>query len=114
MGGSSQTGLLLGEAASLARVILENPKAIADVVFNPNTVKKLVDAKDKSTPQKIVEAVRDVATTAGQQALRTGPRIGGTEEPMVEGTQMITPSAQEDELKSLKEELRLRTEGAQQ
>lgn len=114
VGGSSQTGLLLGEAASLARVILENPKAIADVVFNPNTVKKLVDAKAKSTPQKIVEAIRDVATTTGQQALRTGPRIGGTEEPMVEGTQMVAPSAQEDELKSLKEELRLRTEGAQQ
>jgi hypothetical protein len=106
-GGSAQLGLILGEVASLARAVLEDPKAIAAVVFNPDTAKKLVAAKNTSNPRKILEAVKNVATIASQQAVRAGPRLGSSTPSGIEEEQM--PPIQDD-LKSLLEEQASRRE----
>lgn len=79
LGGTSQQGLIARELASLADMITKDPRAMADVVFNPETVKKMAEAQRKG---KLTKAA-DLATILGVSAAKFAPRIG----PMLETTQ---------------------------
>jgi len=81
LGGTSQQGLIASELASLANKIISDPRAIADVIFNPDTVKKMAEAERKG---KLTKA-GDLATMLGVSAAKFAPRVG----PMVESTQPI-------------------------
>jgi hypothetical protein len=85
-GATSQQGLILGELASVAKFIVNDPKAIADVVFNPDTVKKMAEAQRTGKLKKAA----DLATMLGMSAAKFAPRVG----PMVETTQPIDISQQ--------------------
>jgi len=78
-GATSQQGLILGELASIAKFIINDPKAIADVVFNPDTVKKMAEAQRTGKIKK----AGDLARSLGVSAAKFAPRVG----PMVETTQ---------------------------
>jgi len=78
-GATSQQGLIVRELASLAYLIIKDPKAIADVVFNPDTVKKMAEAQRTGTLKKAA----DLATMLGVSAAKFAPRVG----PMLETTQ---------------------------
>lgn len=79
LGGTSQQGLIARELASLADMITKDPRAMADVVFNPETVKKMAEAQRKG---KLTKAA-DLATMLGVSAAKFAPRVG----PMMETTQ---------------------------
>jgi len=85
-GGTAQQGLVVGELASLANVIIKDPKAIADVVFNPETVKKMAEAQRTGKLKKAA----DLATMLGVSAAKFAPRVG----PMLETTQPEDTSQQ--------------------
>jgi hypothetical protein len=85
-GATSQQGLILGELASVAKFIVNDPKAIADVVFNPDTVKKMAEAQRTGKLKKAA----DLATMLGMSAAKFAPRVG----PMVETTQPTDISQQ--------------------
>lgn len=108
-GGSAQAGLIVGELTSLARAILENPNAIANVVFNPETTKKMLRVKERSTKGRIndaAEAILGGFITTGQQILRAGPRVGPSGSPTVENE--ATAADAQAELRLLLEERALR------
>lgn len=86
LGGTAQQGLILRELTSLADVILRDSKAAADVIFNPDTVKKMADAQRKG---KLTKAV-DLVQALGVSAAKFAPRVG----PMVETTQPIDTTQQ--------------------
>ena len=85
-GATSQQGLIFGELASVAKFIVNDPKAIADVVFNPDTVKKMAEAQRTGKLKKAA----DLATMLGMSAAKFAPRVG----PMVETTQPTDMSQQ--------------------
>lgn len=84
LGATSQQGLLLRELSSLADMILRDPKATADVIFNTDTVKKMADAQRKGKVSKVA----DLVTLLGSSAAKFAPRVG----PMVETTQPLDMS----------------------
>jgi hypothetical protein len=79
VGGTSQQGLIARELVSLAEMITKDPRAMADVVFNPETVKKMAEAQRKG---KLTKAA-DLAAMLGASAAKFAPRVG----PMLETTQ---------------------------
>lgn len=86
-GGSAQAGLIVGELTSLARAVLESPKAISEVVFNPETAKKMAQLNTRSTQDRIKDAMdtlSNATATTAAQALRAGPRAGSVGAPTVE------------------------------
>jgi hypothetical protein len=85
-GATSQQGLILGEIASVAKFIVNDPRAIADVVFNPDTVKKMAEAQRTGKLKKAA----DLATMLGISAAKFAPRAG----PMLETTQPEDTSQQ--------------------
>ncbi len=105
-GGSAQLGLLLGEASALARAVLEDPRAISAIVFNPETAKKLLAAKNKGVPYKMLEAIRDVSIVTGQQAVRAIPRVSTSNVEDASATPPNSPeAAQPNQLDLLQAEL---------
>jgi len=79
LGGTSQQGLIARELASLADMITKDPRAMADVVFNPDTLKKMAEAQRKGKLSKAA----DLATMLGTSAAKFAPRVG----PMADTTQ---------------------------
>ena len=79
VGGTSQQGLIARELVSLAEMITKDPRAMADVVFNPQTVKKMAEAQRKG---KLTKAA-DLAAMLGASVAKFAPRVG----PMLETTQ---------------------------
>lgn len=81
LGATSQQGLLLQEVSGLIRTIFENPKTIANVVFDENTVKSLADAQKKGLTRKTLETMLAGLKVATQTAVRAGPRLGSAVPP---------------------------------
>jgi hypothetical protein len=79
LGGTAQQGLIARELASLADMITRDPRAMADVVFNPETVKKMAEAQRKGKLSKAA----DLASMLGASAAKFAPRVG----PMVDTAQ---------------------------
>lgn len=79
LGGTSQQGLIARELAGLARLIMENPQAMADVIFNPQTVRDMAKAQRTGTLRKGA----DIATSLAGSLAKFAPRVG----PMAETTQ---------------------------
>jgi hypothetical protein len=99
LGATSQQGLLLQEVSGLIRTIFENPKTIANVVFDDNTVKSLADAQKKGLTRKTLETILGGLKVATQTAVRAGPRLGAAVPP-------TSPNASQelDDLQALLEE----------
>lgn len=74
-GGTAQARLAAKETFQVLRDIIARPNVMADVVFDPETVKAMVAAQKKTTPQKIADVGKAVAKVTAAQALRAGPRM---------------------------------------
>ena len=80
-GGTAQSANLVKELFLGMRDLIANPNAMADVVFNKDTVNKMIAAQNKSTLQSIGDVSLSIGKTLGTQALRAGPRMS-TENPV--------------------------------
>lgn len=89
VGGTAQQGLILRELASLADVILRDPRATADVIFNPDTVKMMAEAQKKGKLTKAADLVKSL----GEATAKFAPRVG----PMAETTQATDTTEQPSE-----------------
>jgi hypothetical protein len=108
IGGTAQQGLIARELSSLADVIIRDPKAASDVIFNPDTVKKMADAQRKGKVVKAAELVQSL----GESAAKFAPRVG----PMVDTTQPTVQTEEQaqqgqDDLAALLEEQARRQAG---
>lgn len=74
-GGTAQARLAAKETFQVLRDIIARPNVMADIVFDPETVKALAEAQKKSTPKKIADVVTAVGKVTATQALRAGPRL---------------------------------------
>lgn len=103
----AQSGLAnaLKELGLVFKDLLANPNAMADVVFNAETVKSMMAAKNKPTLQKVLDTMSTIGKTTAAQAVRAGPRMGETQvsEPQAEKTTETGPT-----LEQLMEELQKR------
>lgn len=88
MGGSAQQGIIARELAGLSDLITRDPALMADVVFNPETVKKMAEAQRKGKLSK----ASDLASMLGESAAKFAPRVG----PMVDTTQPQDTTQQTD------------------
>jgi hypothetical protein len=78
-GGSSQVANAVKEIAGHVRDLVASPSAFADVIFNPDTVKKMAEAQKTPTIKKLT----DLSVRLGDATAKFAPRVG----PMVETTQ---------------------------
>lgn len=83
IGGTTQQGLIARELSGLADMILKDPRATADVVFNPDTVKKMAEAQRRGTLKNATVIAKDLGVTAAKFAPRVGP-MAETTQPTVE------------------------------
>jgi hypothetical protein len=74
----AQSGLAnaLKELGLVFKDLLASPNAMADVVFNAETVKTMMAAKNKPTLQKVLDTMSSVGKATAVQAVRAGPRMG--------------------------------------
>lgn len=88
LGGGAQEANALKELYNAVRGLIATPNAMADVVFNKDTVKSMLEAQKKSTPTKILEAAGNISKSTAQAALRFGPRAANAPEVQVGEPQM--------------------------
>ena len=74
----AQSGLAnaLKELGLVFKDLLASPNAMADVVFNAETVKTMMAAKNKPTLQKVLDTMSSVGKATAVRAVRAGPRMG--------------------------------------
>jgi hypothetical protein len=101
-GGSAQARLAAKETFQLLRDIIARPNVMADIVFDPDTVKALAEAQKKTTPQKIANVVKSVGKVTATQALRAGPRLS------TPGAETTEQSTQQPEISEAEAEARRR------
>lgn len=77
-GGSAQARLAAKETFQTLRDIIARPNVMADIIFDPDTVKSLAEAQKQSTPSKIADVVKNVGKVTATQALRASPRLSTT------------------------------------
>jgi hypothetical protein len=104
VGGTAQQGLILGELSSIVRAILDDPKAMANVVFDPETVKQLADAQRRGSLGKVADITRNLTGIVARTAARSGPRIDTSNPSLPEEPQqqMSNQPSQEEALQQLK------------
>jgi len=107
-GGTAQQGLILGELSSIVRAILDDPKAMANVVFDPDTVKKLASAQRRGAVGKVADMTRTLTGVLARTAARSGPRIDTSKPSLPEEPQdqqqpanQLTPEEALQQLKSM-------------
>ena len=86
-GATTQQGLIFRELSSVVNMILKDPRAMADVIFNTDTVKKMAESQKKGKFSKVADLITDL----GASAAKFAPRVG----PMVETTQPMDISQQQ-------------------
>lgn len=106
LGGTSSTGNLLKVLGDLVKDVVANPNVMADVIFDKNTVEKLVAAKKQPRSEKIFDAVTALGKNTAVQGLRAGPRMGDTG--VEDGSKIPVQSENDYTIQQLEEELRRR------
>lgn len=72
-GGTAQTALAAKTFADTVKGWFASPNAVADVVFNPETVQKILDYKAKPTVEKIYDLAKTVTVRPTEQGMIRGP-----------------------------------------
>jgi hypothetical protein len=106
-GGSAQARLAAKETFQILRDIIARPNVMADVVFDPETVKALAAAQKQSTPSKIADVVKAVGKVTATQALRSSPRLSTTPATVEEGLQPAGPEISEAEAEAARRGLKI-------
>lgn len=75
VGGTTQQSMAIREIAGFADWILSNPRATADVIFNPDTVKKMAEAQRRGNLFKASEIAKDLSAVAAKFSGRVGPML---------------------------------------
>lgn len=97
VGAQSGTANLIKELGLVITDIVASPNQMADVIFNKDTVKAMIAAQNRSTPQKIADVMTAIGKSTGNVALRAGPRMGDTnvQMPAAQGQVQEGPTAAE-------------------
>lgn len=86
VGAQSQTANLVKSLYDSVKGMFASPNAVANVVFNPNTVKNILDYQKKPTLQKGIDLLQSMPKPAAVGAARTGYMVGNQPIPNVEVT----------------------------
>ena len=100
LGGSARTRLQAREIIPLIRDIIASPKAFADVIYNPEYRKAMLDlSKPKTTLDKAIGATQTLAKALAIGGVRAGPMLEtvGPEMPSAEQETAPIPSLMEYE-----------------
>ena len=92
LGGSARTRLQAREIIPLIRDIVANPKAFADVIYNPEYRKAMLDlAKPKTTLDKAIGATQTLGKALAIGGVRAGPMLETIGPEMPSATQETAP-----------------------
>jgi hypothetical protein len=80
-GGTAPAALGAKTFFDAVKGMFAQPNAVADVVFNPETVKKILDYKNKSTLGKGVDLLKSLAKPAAVTAVRANYMLGNQPSP---------------------------------
>lgn len=104
LGGTSQQANLGKELFATIRDIVATPNAFADVIFNPETVKKMAEAQRKGKVFKAVDLIQSLGASAAKFAPRVGPMVETSQPTDTTAPSAAEPSTQitpEDALRQL-------------
>lgn len=76
VGGTSEAGYQAKELFNIVRNFFASPNAIADVVFNPDTVRNILDYQKKPTLQKGIDLIQSLPKPTAVGAARAGYMMG--------------------------------------
>lgn len=85
-GAQSQTANLVKSLYDSVKGMFASPNAVADVVFNPDTVKKILDYKNKPNLEKGIDLMRSLPQPIAIGAARAGYMMGNQSIPNIEIT----------------------------
>lgn len=71
--GASRQFALAASVADTIRRNIVSPQSLADIMFNPNTVDKLLDLQNRSTPQKVLDFFTSLGKSTAKTSLRAAP-----------------------------------------
>lgn len=106
-GGTAQARLAAKETFQVLRDIIARPNVMADIVFDPETVKALAAAQKQSTPSKIADIVKAVGKVTATQALRSSPRLSTTPATVEEQQNQAAPEMSEAEAEAARRGLKI-------
>ena len=107
--GSSQQGSLLArELVGILQTVINRPQMLSSVIFNKDTVTKLIAAKNQGSLAKTRDVLQNVVEGSANVALRSGPRAASSEQPSVQ--EQAEPVPQDEELSGLLEEAARRSQ----
>lgn len=75
VGGTAGAANLLSQVAQVTRDLLASPNAFANVIFDKDTVKSLLEFQKKSTVEKAIDFMTKAGKATAVQAMRAGPRM---------------------------------------
>lgn len=77
--GASRQLALGAQVGETIRRNIVSPQSLANIMFNPNTVDKLLALQSRSTPQKLMDFLISLEESVGKTALRAAPGASAAE-----------------------------------
>lgn len=108
LGGTTQQSFILRELAGLADMVIRNPQVMADVIYNPATIKAMRGAQKFGSAYTIRKAIESLGESTAKFAPRVGPMMDITQpedtgqKPMSMGTTEATTVDQQQAIEELK------------
>lgn len=108
LGGTTQQSFILRELAGLADMVIRSPQVMADVIYNPATIKAMRGAQKFGSAYTIRKAIESMGESTAKFAPRVGPMMDTTQpedtgqKPMSMGTTETTIVDQQQAIEELK------------
>lgn len=90
-GATSATANAISQVASAIRDVLADPNAFANIIFDKDTVKSMLELQKASSVSKAIDVLGNIGKATAVQAVRSGPRL--STEPAID-TEKQAPSDQ--------------------
>lgn len=91
VGATSATANAISQVASAIRDVLADPNAFANIIFDKDTVKSMLELQKASSVSKAIDVLGNIGKATAVQAVRSGPRL--STEPAID-TEKQAPSDQ--------------------
>jgi len=106
-GGGAPTRLALREIVPLLQRLVASPKDFADVIFNPDYRKAMIDlSTPKTTTKKVTNALKTLSQGLGIMAARAGPMLQTERPEMQSDVQPVLPTDDSVRLQEIQDALK--------
>jgi len=106
-GGGAPTRLALREIVPLLQRLVASPKDFADVIFNPDYRKAMIDlSTPKTTTKKVANALKTLSQGLGIMAARAGPMVQTERPEMQSDVQPVSPTDESVRLQEIQDALK--------